>query len=41
MYNPPVLTKIGSFGKLTNGLGRAREKDLMGFRALFVVHHPW
>ena len=41
MYRKPTITKIGSFAKLTNGAGAARERDLLGFSALIVIHWPW
>lgn len=41
MYSKPTVTAIGSFKELTNGAGKAREKDLLGFRALIVIHWPW
>jgi len=25
----------------TNGAGKARERDLLGFSALIVIHWPW
>ncbi|CYU91523.1 lasso RiPP family leader peptide-containing protein [Streptococcus suis] len=34
MYQKPTITKIGSYRTLTNGAGGARERDLLGFRAL-------
>ncbi|MBE3002305.1 lasso RiPP family leader peptide-containing protein [Nocardiopsis sp. HNM0947] len=41
MYRPPMLTEIAAFKKDTNGAGSATERDLLGFRAVFVVHPPW
>lgn len=41
MYQKPTITKIGSYRTLTNGAGTARERDLLGFRALIVIHWPW
>ena len=40
MYQKPTITKIGSYRTLTNGAGTARERDLLGFRALIVIHWP-
>ena len=39
MYQKPTITKIGSYRTLTNGAGS--ERDLLGFRALIVIHWPW
>ncbi|MEG3270615.1 lasso RiPP family leader peptide-containing protein [Streptococcus suis] len=41
MYQKPTITKIGSYRTLTNGAGGAHERDLLGFRALIVIHWPW
>lgn len=41
MYSTPTITKIGDYRKLTNGAGRARERDLIGFPALIVLYWPW
>lgn len=41
MYTKPTVTTIGSFKEVTNGAGKAHEKDLLGFRALIVLHWPW
>lgn len=36
MHSKPTVTTIGSFKEVTNGVGKAREKDLLGFRSLIV-----
>ncbi|WP_251883476.1 lasso RiPP family leader peptide-containing protein [Bifidobacterium longum] len=41
MYTKPTVTTIGSFKEVTNGAGKAHEKDLLGFRALIVLYWPW
>ena len=41
MYTKPAVTVVGDFKDLTKGAGKAREKDLLGFRALIVIHWPW
>ena len=41
MYQKPTITKIGNYRTLTNGAGKARERDLLGFSALIVIHWPW
>lgn len=41
MYVSPKVTNLGDFREVTLGGGRAPEKDLLGFRALIVIHHPW
>lgn len=41
MYNKPTISKIGGYRTLTNGAGKAREKDLLGFKELIVIHWPW
>ncbi|MFD8530529.1 lasso RiPP family leader peptide-containing protein [Streptosporangium canum] len=37
-YTTPTLTEIGSFEDVTKSLGSAREHDILGFRALIVIH---
>lgn len=39
-YTTPSLTRIGSFETVTKSLGSARERDILGFRALIVIHPP-
>jgi hypothetical protein len=39
-YTAPSLTRIGSFEAVTKSLGSARERDILGFRALIVIHPP-
>ncbi|SDI37821.1 hypothetical protein SAMN05421505_1479 [Sinosporangium album] len=39
-YTAPALTRIGSFETVTKSLGSARERDILGFRALIVIHPP-
>ncbi|MER7210024.1 lasso RiPP family leader peptide-containing protein [Streptosporangium sp. NPDC000239] len=39
-YTAPTLTRIGSFEDVTKSLGSAREHDILGFRALIVIHPP-
>lgn len=39
-YTSPTLTRIGSFEEVTKSLGSAREHDILGFRALIVIHLP-
>lgn len=34
MYQKPTITKIGNYRTLTNGAGKARERDLLGFSAV-------
>ncbi|WP_268918853.1 hypothetical protein [Actinomyces trachealis] len=41
MYCKPTITTIGNFKDVTNGAGKARERDLLGFSALIVIHWPW
>ncbi len=41
MYMAPTISKIGGFNELTNGAGSYRNRDLLGFRALVVIYHPW
>jgi hypothetical protein len=36
-----MLTPIAQFKDVTNGGGKARERDLLGFRAVIVIHWPW
>lgn len=40
-YTAPSLTRIGSFEEVTRSLGSAQERDILGFRALIVIHPPW
>lgn len=40
-YTAPTLTRIGSFEAVTKSLGSAKETDILGFRALIVIHPPW
>ncbi|MEU8177007.1 lasso RiPP family leader peptide-containing protein [Microbispora hainanensis] len=39
-YTSPTLTRIGSFEELTKSLGSANEHDILGYRALIVIHWP-
>jgi hypothetical protein len=39
-YTAPTLTRIGSFEAVTKSLGSATEHDVLGFRALIVIHWP-
>lgn len=41
MYSAPALTPVADFKPVTNGGGKAKEKDIWGFRALIVIHWPW
>jgi len=41
MHRPPRLTEVADFKKNTNGAGSATERDLPGFRTIFVIHPPW
>jgi len=41
MYSSPTLTPVADFRSATNGGGKAKEKDLLGFSALIVIHWPW